>query len=310
MSPSRRTPSPSSTDPGHEGGARRAARAGEEVVHEPEARVPEGGHRRVPVAADAGRCIPRSARRVRQAGRRAQADGDGQGDRGPDRPGQEAVLRRQPGEAREAAEGAGLHDGAFRADIEAQLLSEKIYDEVTKDVKVTDAEIAKYYSRTRASTHVAESRDVRHILVKTKAAGRQDLRRDQGRRRLRCSREEVLARPGLEGQRRQAHDHAGPDGRAVRHDRLPARDEPGLPSDQDRVRLPRDPADLRRQAGEDDAAQGRQAADPGAAPGEGEDRRDHQVDGRHEEGPSTKKVAYATGFAPPAAATDTATTTG
>src|SRR4051794_27884839 len=63
----------------------------------------------------------------------------------------------------------GYTTESFRADIEAQLLSEKIYDDVTKDVKVTDAQIAKYYAENKSQYQVAESRDVRHILVKTKA---------------------------------------------------------------------------------------------------------------------------------------------
>ena len=63
----------------------------------------------------------------------------------------------------------GYTTQSFRDDIEAQLLSEKIYDEVTGDVKVTDAEITKYYTENKSQYEVAETRDVRHILVKTKA---------------------------------------------------------------------------------------------------------------------------------------------
>ena len=48
------------------------------------------------------------------------------------------------------------------------MLSQKIYDEVTKDAKVTDAQITKYYNDNKTQYNVAESRDVRHILVKTK----------------------------------------------------------------------------------------------------------------------------------------------
>ena len=49
------------------------------------------------------------------------------------------------------------------------LLSSKVYDKVTKDLKVTDAEIEKYYKDNAATqfTNLA-SRDVRHILVSSK----------------------------------------------------------------------------------------------------------------------------------------------
>jgi foldase protein PrsA len=63
----------------------------------------------------------------------------------------------------------GYTKESLRADIRAQLLSEKIYDAVTKDAKVTDADIAKYYQQNKSQYSQAESRDVRHILVKTKA---------------------------------------------------------------------------------------------------------------------------------------------
>ena len=63
----------------------------------------------------------------------------------------------------------GYTQESLRADIKAQILSEKIYDAVTKDAKVTDTEIAKYYQQNKSQYSQAESRDVRHILVKTKA---------------------------------------------------------------------------------------------------------------------------------------------
>lgn len=65
----------------------------------------------------------------------------------------------------------GYTPASFRSDIEAQVLSEKIYDEVTKAVTVTDAQITKYYNENKSQYEVAESRDVRHVLVKTKAEG-------------------------------------------------------------------------------------------------------------------------------------------
>ena len=63
----------------------------------------------------------------------------------------------------------GYTADSFQADIRAQVLSEKIYDEVTKKgATVTDAQVTKYYNENKAQYNVAESRDVRHILVKTK----------------------------------------------------------------------------------------------------------------------------------------------
>ena len=57
----------------------------------------------------------------------------------------------------------------MRNDIRAQLISEKIFEKVTEDVKVTDARSQKYYDENKAQYSQPESRDVRHILVKTKA---------------------------------------------------------------------------------------------------------------------------------------------
>jgi parvulin-like peptidyl-prolyl isomerase len=63
----------------------------------------------------------------------------------------------------------GLTDKQVRADIRAQILSEQIFAAVTKDVKVTDADVKAYYEKNKEQFSTAESRDVRHILVKTKA---------------------------------------------------------------------------------------------------------------------------------------------
>jgi foldase protein PrsA len=63
----------------------------------------------------------------------------------------------------------GYTEASFRDDLRSQLLSEKLYKEVTKGTSVTDAEIQKYYQDNKAQYEVPDSREVRHILVQTKA---------------------------------------------------------------------------------------------------------------------------------------------
>ena len=52
-------------------------------------------------------------------------------------------------------------------------LSKKIFDAVTKDVKVTEAEILQYYTENQSQYGTPESRDVRHILIAVKDKGGQ-----------------------------------------------------------------------------------------------------------------------------------------
>jgi foldase protein PrsA len=61
-----------------------------------------------------------------------------------------------------------LSDEQIRKDIEQQLVSEKIYEQLTEDVEVSDDEITSYYSEHKADYRQAESRDVRHILIGAK----------------------------------------------------------------------------------------------------------------------------------------------
>lgn len=63
----------------------------------------------------------------------------------------------------------GLSDAQVRKDIRAQIVSEKIFEQVARDVKVTDQQVADYYAKNKAQYSQPESREVRHILVKTKA---------------------------------------------------------------------------------------------------------------------------------------------
>jgi parvulin-like peptidyl-prolyl isomerase len=62
-----------------------------------------------------------------------------------------------------------LTEDQVRKDVRAQLLEEQLYKKVTEDVKVTDEEIEKFYSENKSQYQQAATREVRHILVKTKA---------------------------------------------------------------------------------------------------------------------------------------------
>lgn len=62
----------------------------------------------------------------------------------------------------------GLTEPQIKKDLYAQILSEKIYDKVTSNVKVTDADVKAYYDSHKADYTQAASRDVRHILVNNK----------------------------------------------------------------------------------------------------------------------------------------------
>ena len=66
----------------------------------------------------------------------------------------------------------GLTDSDVKEGIRAQLVREKISEKVTKDVKVSDDDAKKYYDDHKTQYQQPaqpESRDVRHILVKSQA---------------------------------------------------------------------------------------------------------------------------------------------
>ena len=62
----------------------------------------------------------------------------------------------------------GLTDEQVRRDIKAQLISEEVFKKVTKNVKVSDADVHDYYIQHPQLYAQPQSRDVRHILVKSK----------------------------------------------------------------------------------------------------------------------------------------------
>jgi parvulin-like peptidyl-prolyl isomerase len=67
-----------------------------------------------------------------------------------------------------ALKGQGYTEKALRETLHASVLSQKLFDAVTKDVKVPEADILAYYQQNQASYGTPESRDVRHILVSEK----------------------------------------------------------------------------------------------------------------------------------------------
>ena len=64
--------------------------------------------------------------------------------------------------------GQGLTIDIYRLQWRYQLLSNRISANVTKNVKVSDADVKKYYDANKSTYTQAESRDVRHILVSSK----------------------------------------------------------------------------------------------------------------------------------------------
>jgi SurA N-terminal domain/PPIC-type PPIASE domain len=63
-----------------------------------------------------------------------------------------------------------LTDAQVREDVRAQLISEAVFNKVTKDVKVTDKDVHAYYTSHPSLYSQPQTRDVRYILVgKSKA---------------------------------------------------------------------------------------------------------------------------------------------
>jgi foldase protein PrsA len=88
-------------------------------------------------------------------------------------PGQKAASKAEIEKRYQAQlKAQGLTDKDVKDGIRIQLIREKLYDKVTKDVKVSDSDAKKYYDDHKAQYQqpaTPESRDVRHILVKSHA---------------------------------------------------------------------------------------------------------------------------------------------
>ena len=64
----------------------------------------------------------------------------------------------------------GLTPEQYRSTLETSVLAQKLYDEVTKETKVTDQDILAYYAQNSSQYGTPESRDVRHVLIAEKGA--------------------------------------------------------------------------------------------------------------------------------------------
>jgi parvulin-like peptidyl-prolyl isomerase len=86
---------------------------------------------------------------------------------------QELIKSRFDGKRAEyekALEAQGFTPEQYREKaLAVSALSKKIFDEVTKGVKVTDQEILAYYTQNQSQYGTPESRDVRHILIAEKS---------------------------------------------------------------------------------------------------------------------------------------------
>jgi len=63
----------------------------------------------------------------------------------------------------------GLKEADVLRQVRLQVIQDRIYAKLTSNVKVSNADLRKYYDDNKSQFKVAETRDVRHILVKTKA---------------------------------------------------------------------------------------------------------------------------------------------
>jgi foldase protein PrsA len=70
-----------------------------------------------------------------------------------------------------ALKAQGYTESDLRDTLRASVLAQKLFDAVTKDVDVPDADILEYYQQNQASYGTPESRDVRHILISEKKTG-------------------------------------------------------------------------------------------------------------------------------------------
>ena len=93
-----------------------------------------------------------------------------------------------------------------------RLLEQKLYDNVTKGAKATNAEVAAYYAQNITQYQVAASRKVEEILVgKNKETLANQLYAQLKAGANCCARKKYSQGPGLQEHRRQVHRQRGSD---------------------------------------------------------------------------------------------------
>ena len=162
---------------------------------------------------------------------------------------QEAVLRRRATKrVQEASSRSRASPTSRCATTSARSSSQKkIFEKVTRDVKVTDEDIKAYYDKNKAQYDAAGDRDVRHILVKKKALADELYAQLKAGGDFAALAKKYSTGSGLEEPGRQADDLEGPDGARVRQGRLRAQDRRDLAAGEDPVRLAHHPGARRRQ---------------------------------------------------------------
>ena len=77
-------------------------------------------------------------------------------------------------EFRAALKAQGFTLEALRETLRNSVLAQKLFDAVTKEVKVPEADILAYYQQNQSQYSTPESRDVRHLLISEKNGGEVD----------------------------------------------------------------------------------------------------------------------------------------
>jgi len=144
-----------------------------------------------------------------------------------------------------------LTDKQVRDDIRSQLIYEAIVNKITKSLSVSDSEVHDYYIAHPQLYSKAQTRDVRHILVKSKPLAQSIY---------------TQLKSELEERVRQAHRFEGPDRAGLRRSGVLGEDE-GDPCTDPRqdLRMVRDRAPLHRPPAHHDAGEAGGLDDQGHA---------------------------------------------